>query len=267
MSHFEALYGRPCRTLLSWFESDERVIFSPDIVTEAEQKLRQICANILTAQSCQKSYTDKRHCPLEFEVGDHVYLWVSPMKGVHRFGIKGKLAPTLLVCIPSSTSMGRCPIKWSYHQNCREYIMCSTSHNSKDVWNLRLMWSSKTPLHWNPAWPTRPIPSRFLTNKTESRAARLRSFTRYNGMITLKTKPGGNMKTSYDPTTPSSSRQGNYPTPLVFLASTTISGRDFLLRGEGYNTLCYGSPNLSLITIISGLGMHDVTGLIHLESI
>jgi hypothetical protein len=26
-------------------------------------------------------------------VGDHVYLHVSPMKGVHRFSIKGKLAP------------------------------------------------------------------------------------------------------------------------------------------------------------------------------
>jgi hypothetical protein len=30
---------------------------------------------------------------MEFKVGDHVYLRVSPMKGVHRFGIKGKLAP------------------------------------------------------------------------------------------------------------------------------------------------------------------------------
>jgi hypothetical protein len=30
---------------------------------------------------------------MEFKVGDHVYLWVSPMKGVCRFGIKGKLAP------------------------------------------------------------------------------------------------------------------------------------------------------------------------------
>jgi hypothetical protein len=30
---------------------------------------------------------------LEFEVGDHIYLWVSPMKGVKRFGMKGKLAP------------------------------------------------------------------------------------------------------------------------------------------------------------------------------
>jgi hypothetical protein len=71
----------------------ERVIFGPNIVIEAEEKVKQIYANILTAQSCQKSYTDKRHRPLEFEVGDHVYLRVSPMNGVRRFGMKGKLAP------------------------------------------------------------------------------------------------------------------------------------------------------------------------------
>jgi hypothetical protein len=62
-------------------------------VTVAEEKEKQIQANILAAQSRQKSYTDKRRSPLEFEVGDHVYLRVSPMKGVRRFGIKGKLAP------------------------------------------------------------------------------------------------------------------------------------------------------------------------------
>jgi hypothetical protein len=62
-------------------------------VSEAEEKVKQIQANILAAQSHQKSYTDKRRGPMEFKVGDHVYLRVSPMKGVHRFGIKGKLAP------------------------------------------------------------------------------------------------------------------------------------------------------------------------------
>ncbi|WVZ58371.1 hypothetical protein U9M48_008650 [Paspalum notatum var. saurae] len=40
-----------------------------------------------------KSYSNKRRRPLVFEEGDHVYLRVSPMKGVHRFGVKGKLAP------------------------------------------------------------------------------------------------------------------------------------------------------------------------------
>jgi hypothetical protein len=74
MSPFELLYGQPCRTPLSWSESGERVIFGPDIVTEAEEKVKQIQANILVAQSRQKSYTDKRRNPLEFEVGDHAYL-------------------------------------------------------------------------------------------------------------------------------------------------------------------------------------------------
>jgi hypothetical protein len=39
---FEALYGRPYRTPLSWSEFGERVIFGPDIVTEAEEKVKQI---------------------------------------------------------------------------------------------------------------------------------------------------------------------------------------------------------------------------------
>ena len=45
------------------------------------------------AQLRQKSYADKRRRLLTFEVGDYVYLKVSPMKGVHRFGVKRKLAP------------------------------------------------------------------------------------------------------------------------------------------------------------------------------
>jgi hypothetical protein len=100
MSPFEALYGRPCRTPLSWSESGERVILGPNIVTEAEEKVKQIQANILAAQFRQKSYTDKRRNPLEFEVGDHIYLRVSPMKGVRRFGIKGKLAPRYIGLYP-----------------------------------------------------------------------------------------------------------------------------------------------------------------------
>jgi hypothetical protein len=91
MSLIEALYGRPYCTPLSWSEPSERVIFGPDIMTKAEEKVKQIQANILAAQSRQKSYTNKRRNPLDFEVGDHVYLRVSTMKGVRRFGIKGKL--------------------------------------------------------------------------------------------------------------------------------------------------------------------------------
>jgi hypothetical protein len=45
------------------------------------------------AQARQKSYVNMRRNPIEFEVGDYVYLKVSPMKGVKRFGVKQKLAP------------------------------------------------------------------------------------------------------------------------------------------------------------------------------
>jgi hypothetical protein len=62
-------------------------------VIEAEEKVKQVHTNILAAQSRQKSYIDKRRSPLEFKVGDHVYLRVFPMKGLRRFGMKGKLAP------------------------------------------------------------------------------------------------------------------------------------------------------------------------------
>ncbi|GKB69918.1 hypothetical protein Tco_0931330, partial [Tanacetum coccineum] len=41
----------------------------------------------------QKSYVNKRRKPLEFSVGDHVLLKVTPWKGVVRFRKKGKLAP------------------------------------------------------------------------------------------------------------------------------------------------------------------------------
>jgi hypothetical protein len=48
--------------------------------------------SLKVAQTRQKSYVDKRR-DLSFEVGDFVYLKVSPMRGTRRFKVKGKLAP------------------------------------------------------------------------------------------------------------------------------------------------------------------------------
>jgi hypothetical protein len=93
MAPFEALCGRRYRTLLSWSQAGERQVYGPDLVVEAEDKVRVIQANLKTTQSRQKSYFDKRRKPLQFEVGNHVYLKVSPTKGVQRFEVRGKLAP------------------------------------------------------------------------------------------------------------------------------------------------------------------------------
>src|SRR5204862_8238058 len=78
---------------LTWVARVARVHFGSDLVTEAEEQVPAIKNHLETAQSRQKSYSDERRSPLEFEVGSWAYLRVSPMKGVHRFGVKGKLAP------------------------------------------------------------------------------------------------------------------------------------------------------------------------------
>jgi hypothetical protein len=93
MAPFEALYGRRCRTPLNWSEPGERWFFRPDMVKETEEKVQRIIHNLKEAQARQKNYADKRRQPLVFQVNDHVYLKVSPMKGVNHFGGKGKLAP------------------------------------------------------------------------------------------------------------------------------------------------------------------------------
>jgi len=62
-------------------------------VNDAEKKVKIIQQHMRSAQSRQKSYADKRRRPLEFDVGDYVYLKVTPMKKVQRFRIRSKLAP------------------------------------------------------------------------------------------------------------------------------------------------------------------------------
>jgi hypothetical protein len=52
--------------------------------------------NLWVAQSRQKSYTGHRRRELSFKVEDFVYLKVSPMRGLHRFKVRGKLAPRFI---------------------------------------------------------------------------------------------------------------------------------------------------------------------------
>ncbi|WVZ63753.1 hypothetical protein U9M48_013361 [Paspalum notatum var. saurae] len=77
----------------SYQKSLEMAPFEALYVTQAEEQVKLIHSHLKRAQSRQKSYSDKRRRPLVFQKGDHVYLRVSPMKGVHRFGVKGNLDP------------------------------------------------------------------------------------------------------------------------------------------------------------------------------
>ena len=96
MAPFEALYGRKCRSPLCWTELSERSIIGPEIVDQTSRQIENIRQKLITAQSRQKSYADRRRRPLEFEIGDHVFLKVSPVTGVGRSIKVRKLNPKYL---------------------------------------------------------------------------------------------------------------------------------------------------------------------------
>ena len=93
---YEMLYGRKCRSPIHWDEAGERSYLGPELVQETNEALEKIRARMLATQSRQKSYADLKRKSVEFQVGDHVFLRVSPMRGVKRFGVKGKLSPRFI---------------------------------------------------------------------------------------------------------------------------------------------------------------------------
>ncbi|GJY46217.1 putative reverse transcriptase domain-containing protein [Tanacetum coccineum] len=79
---FEALYGRKCRTPITWAMVGKRKLIGLEIVQETTDKIVQIKERLKATRDRQKSYADNRRKLLEFGVGDKVLLKVSPWKGV-----------------------------------------------------------------------------------------------------------------------------------------------------------------------------------------
>jgi hypothetical protein len=78
---------------LYWDTIGERQTLGPELIQDTRDKVPVIKERMSVTQSRQKSYANNQRRPLEFEVGDRVFLKVSPMRGVMRFGKKGKLSP------------------------------------------------------------------------------------------------------------------------------------------------------------------------------
>jgi hypothetical protein len=101
------------------------------LVKETEEKVQQIRHNLKEAQARQKNYADKRRQPLVFQADDHVYLKVSPMKGVSQFGVKGKLAPRYIRSFPILERCGQVAYKLQLPES------LSTVHNVFHVSQLK----------------------------------------------------------------------------------------------------------------------------------
>ncbi|XP_069145657.1 uncharacterized protein [Solanum lycopersicum] len=93
MDPYEALYDRRCRYPIGWFEVGEPSLLDPELIYKTMEKVHIIRNQLQTAYSQQKSYADHRRRDSEFEKGDKVYLKISPLKGLVRFGKKWKLTP------------------------------------------------------------------------------------------------------------------------------------------------------------------------------
>nr|GEY14601.1 putative reverse transcriptase domain-containing protein [Tanacetum cinerariifolium] len=74
----------------------ERVIEGPEMIEVTNAKVAVAMKKLNEAHIRQKSYADKHRRSLEFQPGDHVFLKVSPARGVRRFSIKGKLSPRFI---------------------------------------------------------------------------------------------------------------------------------------------------------------------------
>ena len=77
---YEALYERPCRSPVCWIEVGERSTTGLELISDTSVKVELIRKRLLTAQSRHNSYADTRRRPLEFKVGDHVFLKVMPKR-------------------------------------------------------------------------------------------------------------------------------------------------------------------------------------------
>ena len=93
MAPYEALYGRKCRSPVHWYETGEAIVTAPEFVENTTNAVNKIHGRMKSAQSLQKSYADKRRRPLEFQLGDSVFLKISPFKGIIWFEKWGKLNP------------------------------------------------------------------------------------------------------------------------------------------------------------------------------
>ena len=67
-----------------------------DIVKDTEEKVQVIRKRLKAASDRQKSYADLKRRDIAYEVGDKVFLKVSPWRKILRFGKKGKLSPRFI---------------------------------------------------------------------------------------------------------------------------------------------------------------------------
>jgi len=96
MAPYKALYGRRCKTPLSWYQDGESVVVGQELLRQTTEKVKLVQERMQASQNRQKSHANQRRRPLEFAVGDHVFLRITPTTGVGRAIRSRKLSPKFI---------------------------------------------------------------------------------------------------------------------------------------------------------------------------
>jgi len=122
---YEFLYGRRCRTPVCWEEVGEIEPSNVELIDQTKGTVNIMRKRLQVAQSRQNSYADNRRRPLEFNVGDHVFLKVSRLKGSVCFGQKGKLTPRFIGPFEILQRIGLVAYCLALPPHCKEFMMFS----------------------------------------------------------------------------------------------------------------------------------------------
>lgn len=106
MAPYEALYGRKYRYPIYLDKVGQRQLLGPELVQDTVEMIREIRERMKTAQDRQQKYANWRSIDLEFNVGDHVFLKVTLVKGIIRIGKKRKLNPRFIRRSKFSIALG-----------------------------------------------------------------------------------------------------------------------------------------------------------------
>ena len=122
MSLYEALYGRRCRTSVTWDNPVNKVVLGLELLKEMDQEVAKIRQSLEASQDRQKSYVDKHRVHIEFCVGDHVYLRVRPRKSYLKLGSCAKLSPRYCGSFEVLERIGPVAYRLALHARTRAHI-------------------------------------------------------------------------------------------------------------------------------------------------
>lgn len=114
-------------------------MLGPQMVQEANEGIEIIREKMKVDQSRQKSYADTKRKDREFVVGDKVFLKMAPMKGVMRFGKKGKLSPRFIGLLETLERIGEVAYKQALPPALAEFMMCFMYPCFGNMYMMQLM--------------------------------------------------------------------------------------------------------------------------------